>query len=105
RVLNILGPIFCLGAPEDMPGKALIYLSVVFQLIGLGISVAFQLKVVPLNDLNIVLMLGVAAVLLAIAAFVLFIVFLKRVGEYMGNGEVTSRAQSTINTLIAFSVC
>ena len=46
-ILNVLGPLLCLGAPEDMEGKGLIYVSVACQLPALAINLVSQFAAVP----------------------------------------------------------
>jgi hypothetical protein len=95
QVLSILGPICCLGAPEDMPGKGLLYVSVIFQLISVGMSLT-QGFFVP----NLPQGVAYAGMLLGFIAVALFIAFLRRVGEYIGNPGLSRRASETLNTLI-----
>jgi hypothetical protein len=97
QVLNVVGMLFCLGAPASMPGKGLIYVSVLFQLAAVGIQQAQRFTTIPTQVLQ-------ATPWLSLLALVLFIAFLKRVGEFINSADVTGRAAGTLNTGIIIVV-
>lgn len=96
-VLSLVGTGFCLTAPNEMPGKEAIYFAVALDAAAILINVASHFTTLPRLIVAI-------PNLLAIAGFVSFLVFLKHVGGFMRDNELTSQAEGALNLGIALVV-
>lgn len=96
NILTLVGPIVCLAVPEESGAKGLILGSVIFQLINLVASVlgAIAPRLLP-QPLPVVLNLC------GIVGYVLFVLFMKKLSEYVGRLDLAARAK---NVLIGFGV-
>lgn len=96
-VLSLVGTGLCLTAPNEMPGKEAIYFAVALDAAAILINVASHFTTLPR-------LIVAMPNLLAIAGFVSFLVFLKHVGGFMRNSELTSQAEGALNLGIALVV-
>ncbi len=80
-VLGFVGRVTCLKAPSDLLGKNFIYIAVAFDVLCLLITVAGRFTTLPV-------VFDRAYALLALAATILFLVFLKRVAAYVQDSNV-----------------
>ena len=96
-VLSLVGTGLCLTAPNEMPGKETIYFTIALDVAALLINVASHFTTLPR-------LIVALPNLLAITGFVCFLVFLKHVGGFLRNNELTSQAEGTLNLGIALVV-
>jgi hypothetical protein len=95
-LLNFIGPIVCLAVPTETGAKGLIVSSVVFQLFNVANSIAnFFLP----SDF---LPPGVSEclVLLGIVSFALFVLFLNKIGKFIGRLDLVLRANNVLYVMI-----
>lgn len=96
-ILSLVGTGLCLTAPQAMPGKAAIYLTVALDVVVVLIHVAGNFTRLP----------GLIAALpnlLAITGFVSFLVFLKHLSGFVGSGELVSKAEGLLGLGIALVI-
>lgn len=99
-VLTFFGMLFCLGAPSDMPGKGLIVVSFLLQIV-----VLIAQTVPTFNALMLIFgkpeaMLKIElpkeidrySQLIGLIGFVIFLVFLKSLGHYIRREELAGKA-------------
>jgi hypothetical protein len=96
-ILSFVGKALCLTAPSDMQGKTAIYTAVVLDVLGIVIQLASQFTTVPK-------MVADSSNLLAIAAFVCFLLFLQQLGRYLHDDELTSKSAGLLKLGIALVV-
>jgi hypothetical protein len=96
-ILSFVGKALCLTAPSDMQGKTAIYTAVVLDVLGIVIQLASQFTTVPKMVAN-------SSNLLAIAAFVCFLLFLQQLGRYLHDDELTSKSAGLLKLGIALVV-
>lgn len=95
--LSLVGTGLCLTAPNEMPGKEAIYFAVGLDAAAILINVASHFTTLPR-------LIVAMPNLLAIAGFVSFLAFLKHVGGFMRNNELTRQAEGALNLGIALVV-
>lgn len=88
-VLTTVGKLLCLTAPPQMPGKGSILAAVLIDVLALLITVAKFITVLPpwLSSL---------VNLLSVGGFVCFVWFLKHLGEFMGERDISERASNVL---------
>ena len=93
-ILMFVGPLVCLAVPTESGARAYIIGSVVFQLANIGYAVLSQFVPVeiPLAAALILNLLGVVGT-------VLFILFMKKLAEYIGRERLAARARNLLVTL------
>lgn len=79
------GKLLCLRAPPQMSGKAYIVFAVLIDFFALVLCVTAQLKVLPP-------LLVATSPLLSVIAFVFFVLFLRQLGNFLGDSEITGLA-------------
>jgi hypothetical protein len=103
-VLHVAGWLLCLSVPRESRAKGLIVTAVILQLIAVVIGFTPRAAGLP-RALDAVLAL--ADLLVWLAAVVVFLLFLKRLGRYLNRPEVSEEAQSLmygVLGLVAFVV-
>jgi len=90
-ILMLIGPIICLAVPEETGAKGLILGSVICQLINLVGSVVNAIAP-NLFPPPVLIVLG----LCGIAANVLFVLFMKKLSEYIGRLDLAARARNVL---------
>jgi hypothetical protein len=95
-ILLLVGPIVCLAVPEETGAKGLIVGSVICQVVNLVASVVNAIAP-GLIPPPLLMVLG----LCGIAANVLFVLFMKKLSEYIGRLDLSARAN---NVLIGIGV-
>ena len=93
-LLGIVGRVLCLTVPKASGAKELIIVAIIMEFGALGISVAGMVTTVS----QVVDMVGG---LLSLAATVAFLLFLKRLADYLRRSDLAQRAQ----TLIVGGIC
>ena len=96
-ILSFVGKGLCLTAPSEMQGKQAIYLAVVLDVLAILIQVASPFTTVPK-------MVGNSSNLLAIAAFVCFLLFLQQLARFLHDDELTSKSAGLLKLGIALVV-
>jgi hypothetical protein len=95
-LLMFAGPLVCLAVPAETGAKGLIVGSVLLQLALTGCVVALQLLPVRVPPV-----VAPALGLLGVVGAVLFILFMKKLAEYIGHGKLAALARSL---LVIFAV-
>ena len=85
--LMIIGKLFCLSAPSQIPGNGGILLSLAFDGFAVLISIAQRGQSLGLS---------VMANLLTVASFICFLAFLKGLGEFLKQQDIADRAASVL---------
>ena len=93
-ILSLLGTALCLTAPNEMPGKGAIYLTCGLDAAAILINVASHFTTLPR-------LIVASSNLPAIAGFVCFLIFLKHLGGFMCNSDLTSQAARALKLGIA----
>lgn len=93
-VLSLVGTSLCLTAPIEMPGKGALYVGCVLNAAALFINVAYHFMALPF-------VIAVSSGLHSTVGFVCFLIFLKHVGGFLRNSELTSKALGLRNLGIA----
>ena len=95
-ILMSVGPLVCLAVPAETGAKGLLIASVLFQLASPANGVLPRLapSAVP-QGFQVVLQL------LSLVGFVLFVLFMKKLAEYIGRQDLALRAR---NVLIGFGI-
>lgn len=96
-ILSFVGKALCLTAPSDMQGKQAIYAAVVLDVLAIGIQLASQFTTVPQLVAN-------SSNLLAIAAFVCFLLFLQQLGRFLHDDELTTKSAGLLKLGMALVV-
>lgn len=100
-ILNFVGPIVCLAVPAETRSKGLITGSVIFQLlnlvVGIFVQVAQRLEAIAASWL-VTAQLGSS--MIGATAFILFILFIKRLAQFIGRDDLAQRAGTVLNTWI-----
>lgn len=96
-ILSLVGTGLCLTAPQQMPGKEAIYLTV-------GLDVVVVLIHVAGNFTRLPVLIAALPNLLAITGFVSFLVFLKHVSGFVGSSELVSKAEGSLGLGIALVI-
>jgi uncharacterized membrane protein len=97
-ILSITGKIFCLSTPKEMKGVEIIYIAVSFEVVSAILGIAQIVTVVsPLVRLG--------GGILSLAAFVLFLLYLRSLAEYVGDRASAANASSVLVLGIALVVC
>jgi hypothetical protein len=93
NILTTIGKLLCLTAPPQMPGKLIIFLAVFFDLAGLSIGIAKLIMEVqpPLRD-------NLIPNLLALASLVSFVLFLRKLGDFMRDRNIPDMATGLLKT-------
>jgi hypothetical protein len=87
-VVGFIGRVMCLAVPANTNAQSLIYGAVIFDLLALGIHIYDAISRSEVLDF-----LGNLCSLIAI---ILFVLFLKRVSEFVGRTDLADRAKSLI---------
>ena len=89
-LMLIVGPFLCLTAPEESGAKGLIIASMLFQLMGFGISVISWLGIeVPIVTQAVVQLSGAAG-------SVLFVLFLMKIAKYIGRDDLRRKGSNIL---------
>ena len=97
NILSFVGKALCLTAPSNMPGKQAVHAAVVLDVLAIGIQLASQFTTLP----NLVTK---SSNLLAIAAFVCFLLFLRQLGRFLHDDELTTKSAGLLKLGIALVV-
>ena len=93
-ILMFAGPLVCLAVPSESGARGLIIGSVVFQLANLSYVIVLQFLPVEIPAaVDLVLSL------LGLVGTVLFILFMKKLAEYIGRERLAARARNLLITL------
>jgi hypothetical protein len=105
NILNLIGPMICLDAPPEIRSKGLIAGSVVFQLLNLAlrifIQIAIRLKEIPREK---VLAAQFGSNVVGAIAFILFVLFIKRLAQFIGRSDLSKRASSVLNFWVILTI-
>jgi hypothetical protein len=90
-VLMFVGPFFCLAVPEESGAKGLIVGCVVFQLANVALPIIYQTApdLLPQAAIGVLNLLGFVGA-------VLFILFMKKLSEFIGRYDLAARAKSIL---------
>jgi len=95
-VLLLVGPLVCLAVPAQSGARSYLIGSVVFQAASIAYAVLANLAPVPIPP-AVSLILS----LLGVVGTVLFILFMKKLAEYIGHRRLADRARNLLATLVA----
>jgi hypothetical protein len=89
QVMAVVGKLLCLTAPERMAGKATIYISVIFDLISIIITVLDHIVDLPqiVSDLQ---------TMISAIAYVSFLIFLKQVAEFINKNNLAKDTEGVL---------
>jgi hypothetical protein len=98
-LMLIIGPFLCLTAPEESGAKGLIIASILFQLMGFGLSVISMLGIdSPVVTQAVVQLSGAAG-------SVLFVFFLMKIAKYIGRDDLRKKgANILIGSVVLIAV-
>jgi hypothetical protein len=98
-LMLIIGPFICLTAPEESGAKGLIIASILFQLMGFGLSFVPMLGIkVPIATQAVVQLSGAAG-------SVLFVFFLMKISKYIGRDDLRKKgANILISSVVLIAV-
>jgi hypothetical protein len=87
--MAVVGKLLCLTAPERMAGKATIYISVIFDLISIIITVLDHIVDLPqiVSDLQ---------TMISAIAYVSFLIFLKQVAEFINKNNLAKDTEGVL---------
>ena len=104
-LLMFIGPFFCLSVPVESRARGFIIGSVVAQSLNMLLtilSIAWMLIAISGGRMEAVVALGVifqASGLVGVIGFVLFILFMRRLAEFIGRTDLMARARNVLVTL------
>jgi hypothetical protein len=90
NVIAAVGMVLCLTAPLQTTGKVVIIAATLIDLLSLGIQIA------PLCNVAVPPLLSASNHLITVIAFVGFVVFLRLLGDHMGDGEIVERSNDVL---------
>ncbi len=96
-LMSMVGKILCLAAPREMEGKGVIYACVAFELAFLLIGLAEKVTIVP------AILSGLKG-FFPIIGFVLFLIFLRKLAEFIQNRELAEKAGGLLKLGVALVV-
>ncbi len=96
-IMNIVGTLLCTATPEESGAQGMIYASAAAMGISLLMQIGLTFKVLP-QGANV--FQSVAAIISGIT----FLVFLKRLGQFIGRLDLAGKAQSILNWCIGLFV-
>lgn len=96
-LMSMVGKILCLAVPGEMEGKGVIYVCVAFDLISLLISLAEKVTTVPA-------ILSQWVGFFPVIGFVLFLIFLRKLAEFIQNNDLAEKAGGLLKLGIALVV-
>ncbi len=88
-LLLVIGPILCLAVPSESGAKGFILGSVTLQVINVAFSVAQQFAGIPQALIPV-------TQLVSIVSAILFVMFMKKLAEYIGRPDLAKRAQNVL---------
>jgi hypothetical protein len=87
QVLNLVGTILCLSAPAETQARGWIFASLVAELLNMIPALAARLGLYSDSEVA-----QSAELLLGIVAYVTFILFLRKLGQFIGRTDLAQRA-------------
>ncbi len=92
--LTIVGKFMCLSAPSQMSGNGRVFLAVLLD--GLAVFLCVAKSFAALSP-ELVMALMAAIILLPIWGFASFVLFLRDLGEFLGQRNITERASGVLS--------
>jgi hypothetical protein len=94
-LMTLVGPLFCLSVPTATGARGLIVASVILQLTFYALSIAASVVTFRVPLFGVILMNGTG-----FAATVLFLLFLRRLAEYIGRQDLAKRARNVLLLIV-----
>ena len=92
NVMAIIGKFYCLQVPEKAQASTLIFLSVAFSVLSVLIQVGAAIPATAM----LVQPIAPASSLFVMVGYVIFLIFLRRLAEYLGRMVLAARARSIL---------
>lgn len=92
-VLMFVGPLVCMAVPAETGAKGFLIGSVVFQLANLGFVIASIFISLPIATTPV---MGGAVQVMGPIGFLLFVMFLKKLSQYIGRDDLARSAQTIL---------
>jgi hypothetical protein len=96
-IIGLVGRIFCLDVPEETNARPMIYSAVVCDILAVLVSVVVWIPGIPqaISSVNN---------LLSLLATLLFVIFMKRIANFIQRPELADRAQSLVTFAVVLIV-